>query len=117
MDATLDVRDYALGADTHVLEARGQIDLYTAPEFKSRLIQLIEDGKKHILVDFSNVRFMDSTALGVLVGALKRLRPAGGSIAIVTADDDVRRLFELLGLDHAFAIHPTAEEALSAGSR
>jgi anti-sigma B factor antagonist len=104
MDAPFEIRDRELGPDEHLIELCGQVDLYTAPEFKERLIRVIEQGTKHIVVDLSAVSFMDSTALGVLVGGLKRLRPAGGSISVVSADEHVRRLFEMAGLDRTFAI-------------
>jgi anti-sigma B factor antagonist len=114
--APFEMTDRPLGEDSHVLELIGQVDLYTAPAFKERMAQLIEKGNMRIVVDLTRVSFMDSTALGVLVGGLKRLRPAGGSIAVVCADEQVIRLFELTGLDHTFDIHETLEQA-AAGAR
>ncbi|MDQ3720383.1 MAG: STAS domain-containing protein, partial [Actinomycetota bacterium] len=88
-------------------------DLYTAPEFKERLVQLIEDGKTQIVVDLSAATFIDSTTLGVLVGGVKRLRPAGGTLALVCSDQNITKIFEITGLDRVFGIHETRDQALS----
>ncbi|HEX2416142.1 MAG TPA: STAS domain-containing protein, partial [Thermoleophilaceae bacterium] len=92
----------------------GEVDLYTAPEFKERMVELIESGKKQIVVDLSKATFIDSTTLGVLVGGVKRLRPAGGSLALVCTDDNITKIFEITGLDRVFPIHSSREEALNA---
>ena len=110
------ISDTAIDDDTHVIELGGEVDLYTAPEFKERMVQVIEDGKKHIVVDLSKATFIDSTTLGVLVGGVKRLRPAGGSLAIVCADQNICKIFEITGLDRVFPIHGSREEALAAVS-
>ena len=69
------IEDEAVDDETHVIELGGEVDLYTAPEFKERMVELIESGKKQIVVDLSQATFIDSTTLGVLVGGVKRLRP------------------------------------------
>ena len=106
------INDEEIDSDTHVIELGGEVDLYTAPEFKERMVELIESGKKRIVVDLSQATFIDSTTLGVLVGGVKRLRPAGGSLAIVCADQNICKIFEITGLDRVFTIHATREEAL-----
>jgi anti-sigma B factor antagonist len=95
-----------------MLELEGQIDLYSAPTFKEQMLGAIDEGKRRIVVDLSKVEFMDSTGLSVLVGAWKRVRPDDGSVTIVSQRDDIRRLFELVGLDYAFAICERREDAL-----
>ena len=107
------IQDEEVDADTHVIELGGEVDLYTAPEFKERLVQVIEDGKKHVVVDLSKATFIDSTTLGVLVGGVKRLRPAGGSLTLVCADPNICKIFEITGLDRVFSIHDSRDEALS----
>ena len=107
------IADEQIDDDTHVIELGGEIDLYTAPEFKERMIELIDGGKKHIIVDLSTATFIDSTTLGVLVGGVKRLRPSGGALALVCDDQNITKIFEITGLDRVFAIHATREEALS----
>ena len=89
------IQDEAIDDTTHVIELGGEVDLYTAPEFKERMVQVIEDGKKQIVVDLSKATFIDSTTLGVLVGGVKRLRPAGGSLALVCTDQNITKIFEI----------------------
>ena len=108
------ISDTAVDDDTHVIELGGEVDLYTAPEFKERMVQVIEDGKKHVVVDLSKATFIDSTTLGVLVGGVKRLRPAGGSLTLVCTDANICKIFEITGLDRVFSIHDSRDQALSA---
>ena len=107
------IADSAVDDDTHVIELGGEVDLYTAPEFKERMVQVIEDGKKHVVVDLSKATFIDSTTLGVLVGGVKRLRPSGGSLALVCTDQNITKIFEITGLDRVFPIHSSRDEALA----
>ncbi len=107
------IDDESIDAETHVIELGGEVDLYTAPEFKERLVQVIEDGKKQLVVDLSKATFIDSTTLGVLVGGVKRLRPSGGSLALVCTDQNITKIFEITGLDRVFPIHASRDAALA----
>ena len=107
------IEDEAIDDATHVIELGGEVDLYTAPEFKERMVELIESGKKQIVVDLSKATFIDSTTLGVLVGGVKRLRPTGGSLALVCTDQNITKIFEITGLDRVFTIYPSRDEAVS----
>ena len=95
-----------------MIELGGEVDLYTAPEFKERMVQVIEGGKKRVVVDLSKATFIDSTTLGVLVGGVKRLRPNGGALTLVCTDQNICKIFEITGLDRVFTIYETREEAL-----
>ena len=105
--------DHEVDAETHVIELGGEIDLYTAPEFKERMTEIIDEGKTRVVVDLSDATFIDSTTLGVLVGGVKRLRPAGGALALVCTDENIIKIFEITGLDRVFPIHDTRDEALA----
>jgi len=107
------ISDSAIDDTTHVIELGGEVDLYTAPEFKERMVKVIEDGKKHVVVDLAKATFIDSTTLGVLVGGVKRLRPQGGSLTLVCTDPNICKIFEITGLDRVFSIHDSREDALS----
>ena len=107
------IEDSEVDGDTHVIELAGEVDLYTAPEFKERMLGVIDEGKKRVVVDLSKATFIDSTTLGVLVGGVKRLRPSGGSLALVCKDPNITKIFEITGLDRVFAIHESREDALS----
>ena len=108
------INDEQIDADTHVIELGGEIDLYTAPEFKQQLLDAIAQGAKHVVVDFSDTTFIDSTTLGVLVGGVKRLRGNDGQLSLVCNDRNITKIFEITGLDKVFTIYPTREEAVSA---
>ena len=78
MTSHVSISDEAIDSDTQLVRAQGELDLYAAPEFKRLLAETIESGKVRIVVDLTDAAFMDSTALGVLLGALKRLRVRDG---------------------------------------
>jgi anti-sigma B factor antagonist len=106
--------DQPVDERTHVVAVRGDIDLYSAPEFRQRISEVIDSGKTHIVIDLCDASFIDSTTLGVLVGAIKRLRTRGGSLSIACQDSGILRVFEITGLDQVVAVHETREEALTA---
>ena len=111
--------DFALSQDQlddqrAVVAVRGEIDLFTAPELKATLTDAIEEGKLRIVVDLSETTFLDSTALGVLIGAIKRLRGRDGRMTIVNVDQNIAKTFEITGLDQIFTIRPTRDEAVAA---
>jgi len=107
------IEDTEIDARTHVIELGGEIDLYTAPEFKERLLAVIDEGKTRVVVDLSKATFIDSTTLGVLVGGVKRLRPSDGSLGIVCSDRNILKIFEITGLDRVFPIHESRDDALA----
>jgi anti-sigma B factor antagonist len=108
------VDDEEIDETTHIVGVEGEVDLYSAPLLKRHMISAIDAGKSHIVVDLAKASFIDSTTLGVLVGARKRLRAHGGALAVVCPDPDQLGLFEMTGLDRVFSIHPDRESALTA---
>ena len=98
----------------HIVAVTGEIDLFTAPELKSALGEALESGRTRIVVDLTNTTFLDSTALGVLIGAVKRLRSRDGVLTIVNTDPNIAKTFEITGLDQIFTIRPTRDEAVGA---
>jgi anti-sigma B factor antagonist len=88
-----------------VIAVHGQADLHTAPELRSAIGDAIDRGAVSLVVDFSEATFIDSMTLGVLLGAVKRLRPSGGSLSVVCTDPHIRRIFEITLLDRVFALH------------
>lgn len=102
--------------DDHIglLAVTGEVDISTSPRFKEALLALIEDGVTDIVVDLNDVTFIDSTALGVLVGAVRRLHPLGGRLVVAAQAHAVMRPVTLTGLDRVFTVVPTREEAREA---
>lgn len=108
------ITEHPIDGERHVLAVRGEIDLFTAPELKQVLAESIEAGRVRIIVDLTDTTFLDSTALGVLIGAVKRLRSRDGALAIVNIDENISKTFEITGLDQIFTIVTTREEAVDA---
>jgi anti-sigma B factor antagonist len=89
----------------------GELDVATAPELRSRLDSAIDRGPAVVVADLLGVTFLDSTALGVLIGALKRCQATGRELRIVAAEPRILKIFEITGLTELFSLFPTVEEA------
>jgi anti-sigma B factor antagonist len=100
--------------DQTVVHLGGEIDVYTAPLVREKLDEQIMGGRTKLVVDLTDVTFLDSTGLGVLVGRLKLARTRGGSMSLVGRDDRVLKVFSITGLDKVFEIHPDLVSALAA---
>jgi anti-sigma B factor antagonist len=98
-------------ADHAVLEVGGEVDVYTAPRLRERLAELIDGGARNVVVDLARVDFLDSTGLGVLVGAHKRLRPVGGTFSLVCSRESLLKVFRITALDQIIPLHDTVEAA------
>jgi anti-sigma B factor antagonist len=107
-----DIKTEQLDEGGYVISLAGEVDLYTAPEFKAQLLDVIGKGAKHVIVDFTNTTFIDSTTLGVLVGGVKRLRSNDGELSLVCNDRNITKIFEITGLDRVFTIYHTRAEAV-----
>lgn len=101
-----------IGDGIFVVGLTGEVDLYTAPELKSELLRLVAEEPNRIVVDLSGATFVDSTTLGVLLGAVKRLRTIGGELVIVCSDLNIRRILSITLLDRAFTIYDKLDDAL-----
>jgi anti-sigma B factor antagonist len=113
-DTTID--DVGRG-DLAVLAVGGEVDYSASPQLREVIASHIKTGKRHLVIDLSATTFIDSTTIGVLVGAATRLQETGGgSLAVVCADENERvlRIFEITGLDDMIALHRSREEALYA---
>jgi anti-sigma B factor antagonist len=108
-----DVKTDKVDNETYVISLTGEVDLYTAPEFKQQLLNVISEGGKDVIVDFTETTFIDSTTLGVLVGGVKRLRAEDGRLSLVCSDRNITKIFEITGLDRVFTIYTTRDEALA----
>jgi anti-sigma B factor antagonist len=91
-----------------VIVARGEIDVATSPILRSELTSALALRPRELTLDLRDVSFVDSSGLGVMVGALKRLREAGGErFAIVQPQDSVRKVFDITGLSALFDLAST----------
>jgi anti-sigma B factor antagonist len=105
--------DEPVGAKRHVIALSGEIDAYSAPRLGSRLFGLAEEGKTGVIVDLSDVTFMDSTGIGVLVNALRHFSLRRARMALVCPTDRLVRAFQIAGLVSHLPIFDTREKALA----
>src|SRR5580700_3470285 len=114
-----DMREFRLDTvgpigDCAVLQVTGEVDVYTAPMLREQMRDLAAKGAVHLIADLSRVDFLDSTGLGALVGGLKRLREAGGSLALVISTPRILRIFQVTGLTKVLAAQRSVAEAITA---
>ena len=107
-----ELSDESLDDSTHLIAVRGEVHVSTAPEFSERLNEAIATGKTGVVIDMTDVEFIDSTGLSVLLNALRRVTRQQGSLALVVSNPTVLRLFEITRLDSTFDISATREEAI-----
>jgi anti-sigma B factor antagonist len=98
-----------------IVDVQGEVDMFTAPKLRERLVETVDQGKYKIIVNLQGVSFMDSTGLGTLVGGLKRVKEHDGILALVCSSRPVLRVLSITGLNNVFPIHETVEQALAAG--
>jgi anti-sigma B factor antagonist len=108
-----EIKTEPLSDHAFAIAIAGEVDLYVAPELKQQLLDVIERGATDVVVDLTDATFIDSTTLGVLIGAVRRLRANEGRLSVVCNDQNVAKIFELSGLDKVFDIFPTRELAVA----
>jgi anti-sigma B factor antagonist len=109
LDLTINTK--SLAPDTAVLGLEGEIDVYTSIQLKQEITQIISQGVTLLVLNMEKVEYLDSTGLGLLIGALKRLRENDGNLIIVSPSERIVRVFEITGLHKIFKIYSTLHEA------
>ncbi|HOK06594.1 MAG TPA: STAS domain-containing protein [Syntrophales bacterium] len=107
------MEEVKIGNVTVVKPMERRLDAATAVSFKSRMADLINAGERLIVLDLTEVEFVDSTGLGAIVSSLKSLGPEG-DLVIAGVGDMVMNLFRLTRMNRVFRIFPTAREAVGA---
>jgi len=100
-----------------IIDVGGEVDVYTAPRLREAIVAAIDEGHTRLVIDVENVAFLDSTGLGGLVGALKRVRADGGSLDIVCTHERLLKIFDITGLDKVFGLHGSVDAAMAAQSQ
>jgi len=98
----------------NVLKISGSFDIYTAGEVRDWFGETISNSQANIVVDLSEVTFIDSTALATLVQGMKQAREMNGDIRISGLQEPVRMVLELTRLDSVFEIYPKQTDAVQA---
>ncbi|MGI8942262.1 MAG: STAS domain-containing protein [Actinomycetota bacterium] len=104
----IDIQDKG---DYRVLVPVGDLDVYTVGSLRDALGRMIEQETSRVVVDLDGVPFMDSSGLGALMGGVRRLREAGGDLAISCTREQHLKLFTITGFGEGVSIAPTVEEA------
>lgn len=110
MDLTL---SHAQASGFDVLDVTGEVDVYTAPRLREAVIEVLEAGGTRLIIDVEKVAFLDSTGLGVLVGALKKVRAVDGTLDIVCTHERIIKIFAITGLDKVFGIFGSIDEVVA----
>lgn len=96
-------------ANKRVVSLNGEVDVYTAPMLREAIIPLTEEKDLHVIVDLSEVTYMDSTGLGIFIGALKSSLQHGSTLKLSGLTDKIERLFRITGLSEIIDIETKAE--------
>ncbi len=112
-DGQLAVESHTEG-DVALVIVAGEVDMATAGILRGTIADRIAAGSRHLVLDLAGVRFLDSTGLGVLVGARKKVDQVGGSLRIVCRGERVTGLLRLTGLSRVLTVHATRDEACAA---
>jgi anti-sigma B factor antagonist len=108
----LQVHTRRVDEHTAVVDFQGEMDVYTTPQAKEAMLDLLDNGYYHLVVNLQGAEYLDSTALGMLVGTLKRVREQGGDLRIVAPPPRIRRLFDITRLDKVFPIDQSEQDAM-----
>lgn len=107
-----------VGGGICILSIEGELDLYTEPVLRRALEAAFAHCPTSVVVDLTKCSLIDSTGLGILVRANKRLSRAGKArISVACPDRNIRKVFEVTTLDRVFAVHPTRSAALNGARR
>lgn len=106
----LEVRDS--GTNAPVVAARGEVDVEAAPSLREALSELLQSGRP-VVVDLTDVSFLDSTGLGALVAARTAATERGVSLPLVCSQPRILKLFTITGLDDLFPMHESVDAALA----
>jgi anti-sigma B factor antagonist len=96
--------DCSSEADTARIAADGEIDLATVNKLRSAVTEVIQKGVRHLTVDLDKVSYIDSSGLGMLIGAHKRMTSTGGTLTILCSQARVLRLLSITGLDRVLRV-------------
>lgn len=100
---------------TSIVSVSGEVDVATAPAVRDCLHQVIERDPGPVIADLVGVTFIDSTGLGVLIGAHRQCADSGRPLRVVVAEPRIRKVFEITGLTELFPILPSLDLAMAGG--
>jgi anti-sigma B factor antagonist len=94
-----------------VVRVSVDVDICSAPVVQEAVVRLLEDGRRHFVLDLSPVTFVDSMGLGMIVAITKRIRAHAGSLLLACSNDPVRKVFKVGGLYSVYAFYDSVDAA------
>lgn len=101
-----------LEGEVMVLDLLGEIDVLTAPKIKDEVTNLVREGFGRVLISLERVGYIDSSGLGVLLGALKKIREINGHMCLVCSNPQIMKIFDITGLTNVFEICKCDEDGI-----
>lgn len=97
-----------------IVRATGYLDVSTSPRLREKLVEVAAAGPKILLVDLGGIEFLDSSALGVILHGWKLLNSQGSTLAVVSPEARITKIFEITAINLSVGIYPSVEEAVAA---
>lgn len=94
----------------YTVQLNGEIDAYTASDLKNKIMPITSEKEVHIVVDFHNVDYMDSTGLGVFIALLKAVKKNDGKLEFIGVSKRLKRLFDITGLTEILNLNSDFEK-------
>jgi len=99
--------------ETSTLYVGGYLDAHTASKFESKIQEIVQSGKYNIILNFTELEYISSAGLGVIMGNIEDIRNHDGDIKLTGMSDKIYRVFDLVGFPSLYDIYKTQEEAES----
>lgn len=96
-----------------IIRLNGEVDVYTSPRVRAAMLEHLEQGCKYLIIDLTQVDYLDSSGLGILVAGLKRSRESGGEVFLVSPKPRIQHVLEVTGLQKVFTILDSVDAALA----
>lgn len=106
------VRDIRYTGGAAVVKLAGEVDMSHSPGVHQALVEVLENRPGRLVIDLTEVSYMDSSGVGILVDALRRVRVSGGKLVLAAVAPRVLSVLQITKLDQFFEMHPTLQEAL-----
>jgi anti-sigma B factor antagonist len=102
-----------MAAPPKVIPLEGEIDLHVSPRIASTLNAAVKGKPRDLIIDMSNVSYIDSSGLAALIEAMQKVEKYGGKFALAALQQNVKPIFEIARLDQVFRIYPDVGSAVS----
>jgi anti-sigma B factor antagonist len=109
--------DVLVAGDQATVGITGEIDISTAKDVREKLVSLISQGVRHLVIDLEGTKYMDAAGVDVLVRALKLVSALGGTFSVACPHEHLLKVFEVSELSDAFHVYSSLEEATTAPGR